>query len=154
MLEALERLYADEAARGKVIAGITKYPSAASRLTDIQQHGLMDDYDASGKDRARRQLLDGTWGPESKLLEISAAVKQAYQIAAERGWPFKARWVAGVTAHEILPIVQAGEEAVYLILLGPALKPAQVMEKAAYDTKLLDHLRRNANDVVAFLDSI
>jgi len=154
MLEALERLYKDEKKRPLVIAGITQNMTAATRLTDIQQHGLMDDYEDGGKENARRQLLDGTWGSETKLLDISAAVKKAYELAEAKNWPFKARWIAGMTAHEILPIVQLGEEAVYLILLGPSLKPAQVMEKVAYDAKLLDHLRQNANDVVAFLDSI
>ena len=87
-------------------------------------------------------------------MEISEAVKKAYQLAEGQQWPFKARWVAGVTGHEVVPIVQLGAEAVYLILLGPSLKVGQVMEKVVYDPKLLAHLRQNANDVVAFLDSI
>lgn len=114
----------------------------------------MNDYDEEGKIKARKQLLRGTWGQEGTLLKISEAVKEAYELAGEKNVPLKVRWIPGVTAVEILPIVELGEEAVYLILLAPSLEPAQVMEKVAYDAKLLDHLRQNASDVVAFLDSI
>ena len=154
MLVALERLYEDEEKRALVLNGIAKHTSAAGRLTDIQQHGLMNDYDDAGKVKARGQLLGGGWGDEGQLLDISAAVKKAYELAGAQNWPFKARWIAGVTAHEVVPLVHVGKEAVYLVLLGPTLKAGQVMEKLVYDPMLLAHLRQNANDVVAFLDSM
>jgi hypothetical protein len=154
MLAALERLCADTEKRPLVIAGIDKNATAAGRLTDIQQHGLMDDYDAGGRYKARGQLLGGLWGSEGTLLKISAAVRKAFDLSATENRPLRARWIAGVTAFEIVPIVEATDEAVYLILLGPSLKPPQVMEKLTYDPMLLEHLRKNAADVVAFLDSI
>jgi hypothetical protein len=154
MLVALETLFADPATRKLVVDGITAGGSAAGRLTHIQQTGLMKDYDEEGKGKARGQLLGGLWGSEATLLTISGAVKKAYQLAEAHNRPLKVRWIPGVTAVEILPVVELGDEAVYLVLLTPRLKAAQVMEKAAYDPKLLDHLRQNASHVVAFFDSI
>jgi hypothetical protein len=154
MLLALERLYKDVTTRAAVIQGIEQGGTPGLRLTRIEQTGLMDDYDDPGKDRARQQLLGGLWGTNETLIAISSAVKEAFECADSKGMPLRARWIAGLTVVEILPLVVLGEEAVYLILLAPRLKASPVMEKAAYDPKLLEHLRKNADEVVAFLDSI
>ena len=100
-----------------MIAGHHEGGRRQARLTDIQQHGLITDYDdASEKDGARHQLLERTLGLRGHAADISDGGEEGATARpkATRTGRSSAWWIAGVTANEILPVDELGDEAVYL----------------------------------------